>query len=614
MRSRLEILVATVCLLVASLGQGQVLSMRISGAAIKASPFSKIVRAPAVNQGDSTKRRESSITGRLIDELGQPIPSAAVFVRKVGAQSNVSRSIGSDQDGKFRADDLTSGAYSVSANVPAYVSATDNTEREYYRPGETVTLRMIKGAVITGAVTNAEGEPMVAARVSAIRVRDGEGRVIRGPESRASNPHQTDDRGIYRLYGLQTGSYLIAVNGSVGSYYTYEGDAPTYHPSSTRDTAAEVIAHTGDEIRGIDIRYRGERGHVVSGTLSGSLGSSVGTQVVSVFLARASGGAIEANAFTALRGGDRGFALYGIPDGEYDLIAQIGVGAENSAASTPRRIIMKGADVTGLDLGLAPLGVIAGRVVLEALPESERRPDARDKRVASLNETVILARREEKAGAKGPTAPVMPTPTDGTPDEKGEFRIPSLVAGRYRIEMRLPDEDWFVRSIEVPGPVALKPQSDVMSAGLPLSSGQRVLDLMVTLAEGAAALRGKVFAASEGARLPSRLRVHIVPAESESADAVLRYAEVTVDNDGAFSITNLAPGRYFLLARAVSDAELMEREPRPAVWDAASRTKLRREAEAANVTIELQRRQRVSEYSLKYSPGRAKTPAPRPRL
>jgi hypothetical protein len=474
---------------------------------------------------------------------------------------------------------------------------------------------MIKGGVIAGTVTNMEGEPVVAARVSAVRVRDGEGRAIRGAgASGTSSSRQTDDRGVYRLYGLQSGSYLIVVNGGGVSYYpssAYDGEAPTYHPSTTRDAAAEVTIHTGDEISGIDVRYRGDRGHIVSGTLSGSLGSDTGTQGVSVLLARASSGSIESNTFTSLRGGERGFALYGVPDGEYDLIAQMGVGTDKSAASAPRRVTVKGTDVTGLELAVSPLGGITGRVVLETLPESERTGDCKNKRGGSTDETVIIARRDDKAGAKEQSTPGILAPTDGTPDGKGEFRIYSLFAGRYRIETRLPTEDWFVRSITVPGPAASKQQSDVMTAGLALSTGQRAIDVTVTLAEGAAGLRGKVIPASDGASLPARLRIHVVPAEADSANSVLRYAEVAVDDGGAFSISNLAPGRYFMLARAVPDQEFMDRDFRPVAWDATSRTKLRREAESANVTVELQRCQRVTDYSLKYSaPSGAKKPAP----
>ncbi len=39
---------------------------------------------------------------------------------------------------------------------------------------------------------------------------------------------------------------------------------------ATRDTAAEVTVTSGGEASGIDIRYRGDQGHVVSGSVSGS--------------------------------------------------------------------------------------------------------------------------------------------------------------------------------------------------------------------------------------------------------------------------------------------------------------------------------------------------------
>jgi len=554
------------------------------------------------SQSDSAKRRSKSITGRLVDESGQPIPNAAVHVRKAGPPASPSRSLGTDEDGRFHADDLASGAYSVSAYAPGYVPAAEPVEREYYRTGDVVTLRVMKGGIITGTVTNSSGEPVVGVRVTTIRVRDGESRPIRAA-SQSGNSRQTDDRGVYRMYGLAPGSYLVLISGSGQMSYpasAYDSDVPTYYPSTTRDAAAEVVVRAGQEISGIDIRYRGDRGSIVSGTLSGALGEdSSGFRGVSVSLAHRSSSALESRAYVQLRAG-RGFALYGVPDGDYDLIAQMDVGAESSAASAPRHVVVKGADVTGIELSLAPLGSISGRAVLEKLPDAERPADCKAKRTASLDELVVTARRDEKSGAKDQPAPGVAAPNDASPDEKGEFKIPSLAAGRYRIEMRSPTDDWFVRSIAKAGPPASK-QNDVAAAGLAISTSQRVTDLTVTLAEGAAALRGKVVPASESGRLPAQLQVHVVPAEPESVDDAIRFAEVRVDSEGAFSLTNLAPGRYYLQSRPVSDDQLMERNPQPLAWEVASRTKLRREAQAANVVIELQRCQRVTEYVLKYT-------------
>jgi hypothetical protein len=84
-----------------------------------------------------------------------------------------------------------------------------------------------------------------------------------------------------------------------------------------------------------------------------------------------------------------------------------------------------------------------------------------------------------------------------------------------------------------------------------------------------------------------------VPIEKERAEDVLRYAETAVANDGAFSVSHLAPGKYWLLTRLEID------DAKKKIWDHAERAKLRREAEAANVVVELQACQRLTNYELR---------------
>jgi hypothetical protein len=83
--------------------------------------------------------------------------------------------------------------------------------------------------------------------------------------------------------------------------------------------------------------------------------------------------------------------------------------------------------------------------------------------------------------------------------------------------------------------------------------------------------------------------VHLVPAEVASANDVLRYAETNVQSDdsASFTLRHLAPGRYWVLVRAVPDDEPSELPPRPLAWDAEARIRLRREAQARKVEIEL---------------------------
>jgi len=64
----------------------------------------------------------------------------------------------------------------------------------YHLIGDTVTLKLLKGGVITGKVTDESGEPLIKASVGVYRVRDGEGLLSRQPQG--SDDAETDDRGI----------------------------------------------------------------------------------------------------------------------------------------------------------------------------------------------------------------------------------------------------------------------------------------------------------------------------------------------------------------------------------------------------------------------------------
>lgn len=85
------------------------------------------------------------------------------------------------------------------------------------------------------------------------------------------------------------------------------------------------------------------------------------------------------------------------------------------------------------------------------------------------------------------------------------------------------------------------------------------------------------------------------------ANALISRFEANLQN-WTLAFPNVAPGRYLLLARVSKDESdgAGITGPRPAAWDAASRTELRREAEAANVFVELAPCQRLSDVVLRY--------------
>lgn len=546
------------------------------------------------------ERRARAITGRVISDSGQPIANATVRFNKVGARPGPGTTTGTDEQGSFRADDLDNGAYTISAWVPGFVAAGETAEPQYNRPGDLVTLQMTKGGVITGAVTDSLGEPVVAARIRAVKVRELDGRPVRTIAN--TQERATDDRGIYRIYGLRSGIYLVVVSGrsmfSFGPPSLYEGNAPTYYPSSTRDTAAEVTVRTGDEVSGIDIRYRGERGHAVSGAVTGAVEGTPQQGGLSVMLSHASNGSIEAQEFLTFRDRNRSFALYGVPDGEYEISARRGSGAEG-AASLPRRIAVKGADITGLELVLAPTSSIAGNVFIETLKEGERKPECGDKRQAIVEEVVITARRDDK-DSKERERPM--SRGVGAPNDKGEFTIFNLRAGLFRINPVLPGEGWYIRSMNIIAAATGKPKvvaRDAARSGVLVNQGERVTGLTITISEGAAFIAGKLLPAKEGQPLPAQVRIHLAPAEPEMKDDALRYRETLADGDGAFTLANLPPGRYLIFAKEAGEINPGDDEQRPAAFDAATRAAIKREAEAINQTIELQPCKRIADYSLR---------------
>src|SRR5207302_632465 len=99
-------------------------------------------------------------------------------------------------------------------------------------------------------------------------------------------------------------------------------------------------------------------------------------------------GAIQDTIYLWGNEGNHTFAFYGVPDGDYKLIARRASGTEVGAVSPPRPVTVKGTDATGIDLKLAPLGSISGRLVLRPARQANA-VDCEDQRGALMEEVVI---------------------------------------------------------------------------------------------------------------------------------------------------------------------------------------------------------------------------------
>jgi hypothetical protein len=552
-------------------------------------------------QEDESKNaapRTGAISGRVVNENGQPLSHAAIFV---GAPMDPlrARTTATDEGGNFQVSGLDALIYTLNASAPGYVMPPREPEAlpTYYRIGDSVTIAMSKGGVITGTVTSATGEPLVQAGVRAIMIRDANGKPPNLNRFGIDRP--TDDRGVYRIYGLAAGTYLVSAGGRGIGYSTnaYDSDSPTYAPSSTRDTAAEITVRGGEEST-VDIRYRGEPGHAVSGIVSGPVAPN---SSVNISLTQIVNGVplSSANSFQTFN--RKGFVFYGIADGDYDLIAQSGIGLGESVASEARHITVKGADVTGIELVVRELASIRGRVVLE----QSIAPECKNKRQPLLSETVLVTRRSEKNTPKDQLA--FPNFfAQSAPDKSGEFALRNLAPGQFKLSVRFFARYWYLRSIvrEVPGAAPPRTgvtnrQTDLARNGINLKFGERISGVTVTLAAGAASLRGVVKLA-DGVSVPAGFYLHLVPAEKENADDVLRFFVVPVQADGTFAVNNLPPGRYWMLARQAADSEPQSDATLRASDEANTRLTIRRAAEALKNEVEFKPCQNVVDYQLPF--------------
>jgi Carboxypeptidase regulatory-like domain len=556
----------------------------------------------------SNAQQGGTITGRVINDEGAGMPNVTVVISRDQAGRRAASPRGNtqvvtDKDGNFRGAGLSPGLYEVDVlRVKEYVmrplTAAESRERRYYRVGDSVTITLMKGGVITGRVTNSDGQPMVGVDVSATMVRDAEGYSVRdAPEG---DPRMTDDRGIYRIFGLRPGSYIVGTSGSMSDTYfsPYAGSAMTYHPSSTHDTAAEVAVASGAEASGVNIQFRDGPGYVVSGTVTTtSAPSSTHISLINTDIS-----AVTGSGYVRPDDSRKGFMIQGVNNGNYEIVAYSYSGREIVASSTPRSVTISGADVTGLELRMSPLASVSGRILIEASSNS-----CGNKSKRAMEEIMISARSDDPSALAALASSASHFfGSDPVVNEKGEFAVHSLRPSRYHFETSLPDENWYTRSITIPAPAAARePQAlmnlrDISRAGLEIKSGDKLTGVTVWVAEGAAGLRGKVVAGKEGASLPSRLRVHLAPVDAALAYEVLRYAEVLTRNDGSFAFNNLAPGKYWLLARPVPDDEPVDRPPRPLSWDGAERARLRMEAEKKKIEVELKPCQRLKDFSFKF--------------
>lgn len=155
------------------------------------------------------------ILGQVVtSDTGTPVRRARVSLS--GADLRGARTATTDDEGRFVFTQLPAGRYTMSAVKNGYVSIAYGAKA----PGragtpiqlgdgqklEAKAMLLPKGGVVTGVVHDEYGEPSPGTPVRAMRIvmRTGEKRLEQ------AGTDTTDDRGMYRIYGLQPGQYIVS--------------------------------------------------------------------------------------------------------------------------------------------------------------------------------------------------------------------------------------------------------------------------------------------------------------------------------------------------------------------------------------------------------------------
>jgi hypothetical protein len=223
--------------------------------------------------------------------------------------------------------------------------------------------------------------------------------------------------------------------------------------------------------------------------------------------------------------------------------------------------------------------------------ESSKVPECQGKRPPLLAETIVRLERPGKEPEKNGWLYARVFASSASPDASGVFTLRNMLPGRYRFEPHFYARYWYLQSMTTTTGTPKPQKIDAAANWTSVKSGEQVTSLIITLAQGAASIRGRLMA--DGA--PTAMSIVLMPAEPDKVDDVLRYFVSGVSADLTFSFNNLPPGKYLAVIETQPPSLTRLRQPE----GAPARTKLRRAAEAKKNEIELKPCQNLTDYQLK---------------
>lgn len=484
-----------------------------------------------------------------------------------------------DDAGRFAFPDLPAGSYTITAEKPGYVKTFFGSRRPGLGPGmpialagaqrlTTLSVKLLRGAVISGTVIDENGQPLASAQVTVLQplVVNGERRLVAPPGAPTWAPWATtDERGRYRFYGLTPGEYTVRssgggmsgevrmtaaadvdfatrpvqlparANATAGAEQPQVRRSGAYYPASTDASGAVFFTlGAGEERTGIDIRVGLARVVRVEGMAVGPGGQPLSNILVGI--ADASARSLWASPGLIRPGPDGRFVMSGMLPGRYVFYGRGGEAPGQNAPQplwTETEVVVNEQDVSGVVLQFLPGSTIAGRLsYLGGAP------------VGGVTPRISLTPVPTIAGAALAPTPVMP-------QADGAFAFTGVAPGKYRVAVSGAGA-WSLRSAMLNG-------RDTLDVLLEVQPGQAIADLAVTLTDRPTEVVGTLFD-QLGRPAPAYAIVLFSADRSHWTIAPRRTSGVVkLASDGTYRAVGLPPGEYYLAALAdVEPAQLTD--------------------------------------------------------
>lgn len=504
------------------------------------------------------------ISGRVLAaETNQPLRRAQV--RLVSIASTTTRTSTTDGDGRFMFTNVAAGDYMVSATKPAYLDMVFGARKSGLTAAgiplrvangqkmDALDLRLPRGGVISGTVTDEYGDPVFNTSVRVMRYVFNNGERYATP---AGQPEFTDDRGAYRIAGLPPGEYIVSAvprdgvaevgarNAVLRDRLTQavtkakaagndwplnmrrdalddlgppdpRGYVPVHYPGTVLASAAAAVRVEADgEAAGIDIRLQVVHTATVTGIVTwaeGVVPASARIQLVDPTMPMPTLGSW----WTGLSAGTK-FTFYGVPPGSYlarvstssagsDLFASAEVHADAQRVNEVELKLQRGMSLSGsIDRDGAAIPLAKLRIVLQP---------------------VSMIADVERASERVSVEP-------GT----GRFSFRGLLPGLYRIQIEgLPAGTSLASAMFGDRDAAdllidMEPGRNITGGVLRFTSRTAELAGVVTNATGQPVVNSAVVLFPENRRLwvPQSRRIHVAKISSE----------------GRYLVRGLPPGDY----------------------------------------------------------------------